>query len=206
MNEEEKKLQAKAQQQDKRIKKLVTENQELADKVATQDEQIGKLQADGKEKEKLHKRIKGKADKYAGTHRVDQMVQDGAGSTIGQVLSAGEQALLDYLIETFPETAGAHKVAIKAIPPAAALIWYLYEIYSMKKQATLGKRVRMQAANVLGNLGFVYLAQTYWRDRGDGKQMNKQLAQENVSLDAKNQKLQEELASMNKRLKDAGLA
>src|SRR5262245_43723387 len=98
MNEEEKKLQAKAEKQDKRIQKLVTEREDQQKKIAQQDQRIEKLETEKQEKDKLHKRIKGKADKLAGTHRVEQMIQDGGGDSLAQVVSAGEQALLDYMI------------------------------------------------------------------------------------------------------------
>lgn len=206
MTEEEKKLQAKADKQDRRIQKLVTEKQDQEKKITEQDQRIGQLEREKQERDKIQKRIRGQVDKLAGSHRIDQMIQDGGGDTLAHVLNVGEQALLDYLIESFPDSVGQHRVALKTVPPALALLWYLYEIITMKKQTSLGKRVRIQAANVLGNLGFVYLAQTYWRDRGDHKQANRQLAQENVALDAKNQKLQDELMAITQRLKDAGLA
>lgn len=205
MTEEEKKLLAQAKKQDDRIKKLTATAKDQASKIAQQDKQIEDMETDKKKQGGLAKRLKGKADQTVGSQRVDQAIMDVGGSSAAQVLNGGEQALLNYLIETFPDSVGQHKVAMKSLPPVLALLWYLVEIVTMKKQASLFKKGRMQAANVLGNLGFLHLAQTYWGDRDAAKQTSKALAQDNATLEAQRQKLAEELASARKKLQDAGI-
>lgn len=203
MSEEDTK-QAIVERQKQRLADLTKENRDQDTKLKAKDAELEKAEKDQqrleKERAKLDKRMKHSSG------RAERLAVDGIGSTGAQILNFGEQALLDYLIATFPKSFGAHQVLSKSVPPLLGLIWYLVEVFTMGQQVKLGKQMRITAANILANLGFVQLGQAYWRDQDTKKTTAAQLGQSLEELSAAKDSLQEDLDKAKALLKAKGIA
>ena len=202
MSEEDTKM-ALMERQKQRLADLTKENRDQDLKIKARDAELDKAEKDQqkleKEKAKLDKRMK------HGAGRVERLAVDSIGSTGAQLLNFGEQSLLNYLIAAFPKSFGTHQVLTKSVPPILALIWYLLEVITMGQQVKLGKQMRITAANILANLGFVHLGQSYWNEQNTRKATATQLGQSLEEVTAANSSLQEELEKAKALLKQKGI-
>ena len=203
MSEENTKM-AIVERQKQRLADLAKENKDQDTKLKAKDAELDKAEKEQqrmeREKAKLDKRIKHSSG------RAERLAVDGIGSTGAQLLNFGEQTLLDYLSSVFPKSFGTHQVLSKSVPPVLALVWYLLEIFTMGQQVKLGKQMRITAANILANLGFVHLGQAYWRDQDTKKATATQLGQSLEEIAAAKESLQEELDKAKALLKAKGIA
>lgn len=203
MSEEETKL-AILEKQKQRMADLTKENREQDLKLKAKDVELEKAEKEQqkleRERMKLDKRVK------HGAGRAERLAVDSIGSTGAQLLNFGEQALLDYLIAAFPKSLGAHQVLTKSAPPVMALVWYLLEIFTMGQQVKLGKQMRITAANILANLGFVHLGQSYWRDQATKNTDSIQMGQSLAATEASRDHFQEELNRAKALLKQKGIS
>lgn len=207
MNEDEK-VAAEKEKAERKIQKLAGAVSEREQKIELKDKELDereqKIKRLEKENQGLSKRVSGRVAQDKGL-KIEQMAVDGVGSIGGQLGSLGLQTLLDYMIEKFPDSIGKHAIVAKTIPPSLAGLWYLIELATLNKQAKLPKKMRLEAAKLLTNLGFVYLGQTYWRSQGEKKADAAQMGQDHASMAAKLDKVQEELQKAREQLKAAGI-
>lgn len=203
MSEADTKL-AISERQKQRMADLTKENRDQDTKLKAKDAELEKAEKEQqrmeREKAKLDKRVKHSSG------RAERLAVDGIGSTGAQLLNFGEQTLLDYLSAAFPKSFGTHQVLSKSVPPMLALTWYLVEIFTMGQQVKLGKQMRITAANILANLGFVHLGQAYWRDQDTKKATATQLGQSLEEISSAKESLQDELDKAKALLKAKGIA
>lgn len=210
-----------AEEQDKKARKLLDRENTRAAKLAGRaarlegtlgategklsrtEIELAKTEVENKKLAKQNEKLT--SERESGSGRIGRATADGAGSTVSMTINAAQQGLLDYLIKKFPESFGKYQVIAKGFPPMVGLIWYLYEIMSMKRTVTWGKQMRFTASNTLANVGLVYLGQAYFRDRDDKRETSAKLGQGLEEVSATNEQLSKDLAKAKKLLKDKGV-
>jgi hypothetical protein len=201
--EETRKIVEKLDKRDRDLARLKQAHEEKAAKVAVQDRAIEKTEEEKKRAEKKAEKLEKQV--MVGNERSTRLASDGVGSLGAQTINLGEQALLDYLIKAFPKSFGNHQVVVKAVPPLLALVWYLGEVLTMKGAPSLPKQMRLTAANMLSNLNFVYMAQSFWRDQDQRKTESIKAGQSLEEITASQEHLTQELERAKKLLKDKGV-
>lgn len=198
---EAEKMQAMMKRSDKRIEKMALQNEELGGKVKTLDKQ---LDAKDKENKTLRKQVGGKLKenkelKYraAGT--------DLAGSALAQTSTFFINWGIDAIADKYPDGFFSdHRLMLQSVPHSIlGTLWYLAELVTMKKQTSVPKQIRMEAAKLFSNLGYWNLSQAI-RNRGkeNKKSINEKdqaigvLAARNQSLEQDVQKLRQQLQSL----------
>jgi hypothetical protein len=162
----------------------------------------GSVKKAEEERDAAQKKLDKIQEKQAGEHyRSNILLVDGITSALAQTLNAGEQWLLDYLIEKFPSI-GSNSVKAKGLPPLLALIWYLIEVFRAKKTDKMHVKARAIAANLLTNLGLVHLRLAYADRRKKDKDSASKLAQTNEELAAQASLMKKDLDKAKKLLQD----
>ncbi len=206
------KLQQQIEKRDAQLASLKKGQKEMEEafnqKVDAKDQEIARLEAEKRQLEDQQKKKEGKLAKVErkleGSGRASRLAVDGLSSAGAQAVNLGEQALLDYLANTF-ESIGQHRVILKGIPTSLALLWYVVELWTMKDKPTLGKNIRLSLANVLGNLNLVYVGQAFADDWRSHKENNVQIGQANAELQARNELVEKDLERAKKLLADKGI-
>lgn len=187
-----------------KTKELELEKRELEGKVNDVEAVKEKVEKEMQKVEKDAKKLKNQSG--TAMVRSTRAGADLAGSLGAQTVSAMEEALLNYLIKTFPDQIGKYKVIVKAFPPLVALGWYLAEALTLKDgRVPFGKEMRLTASNVLSNLGFNSMVRAYLDDRKDLKTEGARLGQTLEEQKAMTEAAEAERDKLKKMLKDRGV-